>query len=141
MIMDRQLIMSDNQAFTAVEEAISTNVIDFGALGLGDKGIGGSVVELIVRVSTLFTSGGAATLVVLVETDDDEAFGSATAILTTATLALATVAVAGATLVHLRLPITTERYVRCTYTVGTAVMTAGAVDAFVVLDSDTNIIA
>ena len=141
MIMDKQLILSDNQAFTAQAEAISTNVIDFGALGLGDKGIGGSVMELLVRVSTVFTSGGAATLVLLVEMDNDEAFGSATALFTSATLALATVAVAGATLVHMRLPINMERYLRCTYTIGTADMTAGAVDAFVLLEGDNNIIA
>lgn len=139
MIMDKQLIMSSNQSFTAQAEAISTNVLDFGALGLWDNGIGTSVVELIVRVSTLFTSSGAATLVVLVETDGDEAFGSAIALHTTATLALAAIEIAGATLVHMRLPITTERYIRCTYTIGTADATAGAVDAFIVLDSDTNI--
>lgn len=139
MIIDRQGVMSASQEFTAQAEAVSTNLIDFGADWAG-FGIGGSIMELVVSVATAFTSGGAATLVVLVETDSDVAFGSAVALHTTAALALATVAVAGYKAVHMRLPHITERYVRCTYTVGTADMTAGAVDAWVNLENGTNIL-
>ena len=139
MIQDKQHEMSNAQAFTAAEETMSTNVIDFGA-GFGGKFIGGSVMELIVRVQTAFTSGGAATLVVLVETDSTAAFSSATALFTSATLALATVAVAGYTVVHMRLPITTERFLRCTYTIGTTTMTAGAVDAWVNIENESAVL-
>jgi len=139
MILDKQHMMSEAQAFTAQAEAISTNVIDLGVDALGLRGAGGSIMELFATVQTAFTSSGAATLVLLVEDDMDVAFGSARALFTSATLALATVAVAGYSLVNMRLPIDVQRYIRCTYTVATADMTAGAVDAGLKLSGDTNV--
>lgn len=141
MILDKQLMLSEAQAFTAQAEAISTNVIDLGADQLGARGAGGSLMELFATVQTAFTSAGAATLVVLVEDDMDEAFGSARALFTSATLALATIAVAGYSLVNMRLPVDVQRYIRVTYTVATADMTAGAVDAGLRLEGDSNIAA
>lgn len=139
MILDAQQILSDGQALLAT--ANSTSVIDFGALGLGDKGIGGSVMELIVSIGVVLDSAGdAATLVITVDTDNDEAFGSATNIFTSGTIAEATL-VAGYKAIHMRLPILMERYLRITYTVAVEDFTSGNVDAFVLLEGDNNIIA
>ncbi|MCK5602583.1 hypothetical protein KAR91_11955 [Candidatus Pacearchaeota archaeon] len=82
-----------------------------------------------MQVPTAFTSGGSATLVVKLETDGDEAFGSAKNLWTSATIAVATL-VAGYRIVAMRLPEGCERYLRATYTIATADMTAGALDAF-----------
>ena len=73
------------------------------------------------------------------QTDDDVAFGSATTLWTSATLAQATV-VAGYTIFEADLSNyddKLERYIRFTYTCGTAVATKGKIDAFIVLDSHT----
>ena len=137
MFIDYQLVMSAAQEFTAQAEAISTNIIDLGVAGLTDKVAGEADMTVVARVQTTFTSEGAATLVCLIETDTDSAFGSAVALHTSATHALASL-VAGFNLAVIKLPQNVERYIRCTYTVATADMTAGAVDAFLVKDYDTS---
>ena len=138
-ILDKQHLLSAAQALTAT--AVSTNVIDFGTIALGDKGIGGSIMELVVQVQTVLDSAGdAATLVITVDTDSDVAFGSARNIFTSGTILEATL-VAGHRAIHMRLPINMEQYLRITYTVAVEDFTSGNLDAWVNLENDNNIIA
>lgn len=90
---------------------------------------------LFVRVATTFTSGGAGTLQVTLETDNDPAFGTTTIVMSSAVYALAALT-AKAVLVKNRLPSALKRYLRVGYVVGTAAMTAGACDAMIVNDID-----
>ena len=127
MYIDKQLLMSDAQAVTS--SAASTNVIDLGAhLGM-DPGVTEDL-WLQVRVDTTATASGSATVTFTVETDDDEAFGSATTVYSSAAIGKATL-VAGYYPVRIRLPLGMERYVRVYYTVATGPLTAGKFDAFI----------
>lgn len=133
MRLDNDLVFSDEQAITSTGATASTNIID---LGTGDKrkGGGAGVMEplvLLAMVSTTFTSGGSATMSVTVEADDDVAFGSATSIGITAAVPVASL-VAGYEYESISLAKITERYVRVTYTVATATMTAGKMIAALV---------
>lgn len=121
-MLDNQLVISDETALTSVG-AVS-EVLDMGLAGYGP----GTPVRLKVRVQTAFTSGGSATLAIVV-------YSGATSGATTRTeYTLAAVAVAslvaGYSLVDIVLPAAVMRWLKVTYTVGTAAMTAGAVDAF-----------
>lgn len=133
MIIDKELELSDAQAFTTVAEHVSTNVIDQGAEG---DAIGREL-WFRCKVATAFTSGGSATLVVLLETDGDSAFGSAKQLWISSTIAVATL-VKGYNIARIKLPIGTERYIRATYTVAVAAMTAGALDCDLVPALQTN---
>lgn len=133
----------------------STNIIDLGNLGLPtssttvlgvgqarDIGIGDDpAMKLLVLVTTAFTSGGAGTLAVNFQGAVDTAAGNPAAYstyYTTPTYALATL-VAGARLMDMDVPrppagIAVPRFLRLTYVIGTATMTAGTVEALIVLD-------
>jgi len=127
MILDKELMMSQAQAVTAT--AASTNVIDLGArLGL-DPGLSDDL-WLQIRVDTAATASGSATVTFALQTDDDEAFGSATTLWTSTAIGKATLA-AGYNVVRMRLPLGVERYVRVYYTVATGPLTAGKFDAFI----------
>ena len=137
MFVDNNLVMSDAQVITAQTATASSNVIDLGAT---DRNIRNDC-KLICRVAgeAFDSSGDNVTLAVVLETDDDVDFGSATALWTSATLAQATL-VAGYTIFEADLSDyddKLERYIRFTYTRGTADATKGKIDAFVVLDSHT----
>lgn len=138
MILSAQSLFSDDQDLSQTAgNYASTNVIDLGATGTPVEGaaalvrdIGkGTPIPLLMQVTETFTSGGAATLVVALQVDDNDSFSSATTVWTSETLALATLA-AG-----YELPIdyvpqgVNERYVRLYYTIGTATTTAGTVTA------------
>lgn len=127
MILDKELMMSEAQVVTAT--AASTNVIDLGArLGL-DPGLSDDL-WLQIRVDTTATASGSATVTFALQTDDDEAFGSATTLWTSTAIGKATL-VAGYNVVRMRLPLGVERYVRVYYTVATGPLTAGKFDAFI----------
>ena len=127
MILDKELMMSEAQVVTAT--AASTNVIDLGArLGL-DPGLSDDL-WLQIRVDTRATASGSATVTFELQTDDDEAFGSATTLWTSTAIGKATL-VAGYNVVRMRLPLGVERYVRVYYTVATGPLTAGKFDAFI----------
>lgn len=125
--LDAQLVLSNAQADTEVSAHDSTNKLDLGAVR--DYVGQGQDLVLNVVVNTTFTSGGAATLAVAVlscATVD----GSYTTHVSTPALALAGLT-AGTILLQITLPPDIERYLKLTYTIGTAVMTAGAIDAWI----------
>ena len=137
MFVDNNLVMSDAQVITARAATPSTNVIDLGVTGRNIR----NDCKVICRVAgeDFDSAGDAVTLTVAFQTDDDVAFGSATTLWTSATLAQATV-VAGYTIFEADLSNyddKLERYIRFTYTCGTADATKGKIDAFIVLDSHT----
>ena len=126
MIIDKELELSDAQALTAT--AVSTNVIDLGV----DRDMGkGEPVPITVEVQTILDSAGdAATLVVTLETDDNEAFASAATVWTSGTIAEATL-VAGYKFAINYLPRENERYLRLVYTVAVEDFTSGNIDAYI----------
>ena len=125
MYIDDKLEMSDAQAITSTGLTASEDVID---TGLADSNYGpGDPMWLVVEVHTDFTSGGAGTLAVsLQDSADNSTFAS---ILTSATHALASLK-QGFAVLKVPLPAKNRRYLRIGYTVGTAAMTAGKVNAF-----------
>jgi hypothetical protein len=133
--MDAKLLFGEDQAETTVAAHDSTNVIDLGAgydafgtaSGLSNPGEGDQL-WLNVVVTTAFTSGGAATLTVALNHSTDNS--SWTVVLQTPAIALATL-VAGYQIIRMPLPANLNRYLKMIYTIGTAVMTAGAVSAWI----------
>jgi hypothetical protein len=131
----------------------STNVIDLhiinGGLpvlangqGARDIGIGDDpAMKLLVLVTTSFTSGGAGTLQVNFQGAPDNGSGAPgtwTTYVSSATYALATL-IAGARLFDIDVPrppagIVYPRFLRLTYVIGTATMTAGICESLIVLD-------
>lgn len=134
MITDKENLFSEDQAVTV--SAASTNVIDLGndaseIQALNEKGH----VELFVQVTTAFASG--TSLKVTLQSDDDEAFGSATTLLDTAAIATASL-VAGYQFKFGSLPQINEQYLRLYYTV-VGTMSAGKIFAGLVVDRQTNV--
>lgn len=132
MIADKQNIFSEDQAITVT--AASTNVIDLGnddaaIQALNEKGDA----ELLVQVTTAFAGG--TSLAVKLQSDDDEAFGSATDLIDTGAIVTATL-VQGYKF-RLALPEINEQYLRLYYTV-VGTMSAGKIFAGLVLDKQTN---
>jgi len=150
MIFDKTLLLSNKQAITTT--APSTNVIDLLAAGRPYKsakvlnrnlGIGGCI-PFLIQVTQDFTAGGAGTLTVTLETDDNEAFASPRVVWSSGALALADLK-AGENLGLVNyIPKgingkgLTERYFRLNYTVATGPMTAGAIMAGVVASVQTS---
>jgi hypothetical protein len=143
MIIDSQALFSDDQAVTAT--AVSSNIIDLGATGTVPGGstalsrdIGkGTPVEILIQWTVAAVSGGASTVTVDLETDDNSSFSSATTLATTGAIAKATL-VAGYQMKIHYMPRGAERYIRLNYTVATANLTAGAVTAGIVAGVQTN---
>lgn len=155
MILD-SLLLFDTAANLAqpVGTYTSANVIDFGVAsgipssanggGARDMGIGDDpALKLFAQVSTLFTSGGAGTLAISLQGAPDNGAGAPGAFTTwwsSPTYALATL-VAGERLLDMDFPrppagVAVPRYVRLSYVVGGATMTAGIVESGIVLDRD-----
>ena len=129
MILDSQNQFSSAQAVTSVGDTVSTDVYDTGAAT--DVGIGYDI-YLYIRSVAAFTSGGAGTLqFVLQDSANNSAWADVQSL--TPAKALATLT-ANTDQVRARLPIGLRRYLRVVYRVGTAAMTAGTVDANLVLD-------
>ena len=124
MIIDYNLQFSDAQSLTA--DAASTNVIDLGA----DRDIGVGEELKIVVTNDVAMGGTSPTMAVLVLTDDNESFSSATTVLTSRTLSSSA---AGDSLV-IGLPDTNERYVRLYFDLGGTSPTA-TVSASIVKDA------
>jgi hypothetical protein len=132
MIIDNELMFSDGQAETTVAEHASTNVVDLGAAG--DAHI---APFLCILVATAAASAGAATVQFKLETDSDSEFGTAETLYDSGALDYADLA-AGTWVCRTRLPRGLKRYLRVTYTIATAALTAGAFDAFITPEVDTN---
>jgi hypothetical protein len=126
--------MSSAQAITAIGSTVSTDVIDLN--NFRDLSIGDPHVDVLCRVTTLFTSGGAATLQAQVQGSTD----NATFFTMAESIAYALAALtAGADLLRFSLPgpaagQAMPRYLRMNYVIATAVMTGGAVESRLILD-------
>lgn len=119
MLLDNTLIFSEEQAITST--AVSTNVLDQGA-----KGDAYQALWLVVNVKEDFA--GLTDLTVQIETDSDEAFGTAKIVGQSAPIELADLK-AGETVVKMRMPVGLDRYIRLNYEV-TGSASAGKVNAF-----------
>ena len=132
MITDKQNTFSDGQAITATAD--STNILNAGQAGVNN----GEPVELLLQVEDSFTAAGAATLTVSVVTATDEAFTSPVTLLTTAAIPKATL-VRGYQLPLSFIPAGILQYTKLVYTVATGPMTAGKINAGLVLARQTNV--
>jgi len=131
MIIDRFNEYSDAQAVTV---SAGSTIVDLGAAGA----IEAKPMFLHIKVNDGCTASGSATVAFAFQTDGDEAFGAATTLWSKAATAIATL-VDGYEVV--RLPVNgmaLERYTRVYYTVASGPLTAGAFDAFLSADADSN---
>ena len=135
MILDKDLLCSDDQTLAFnIGNAASTNVIDLAKAGVGR----GEPVKVFCQMTANFDStGDTGTLQVKLQTDSDEAFGSAVDLVDTGALAQAT-CVKGYRPIDIYLPNNVKRYVRFYYTIGTANGTGGTITAGLQLDQQTN---
>lgn len=140
MILDTLTLLSDDQDLSQVAGTYYSDILNT----LGDAGystssdapsgvgkaIGeGTPVPLLCQVTQTFTTGGgAATLVVTLQSSVDEAFTSPINEITSKTFALAEL-VQGAFLLPQHLPYGTKQYLRIRYVIATATTTAGTVTA------------
>ena len=131
MIIDKQLTFSEEQAITSTAD--STNVLDLGGANMNT----GEPVEILCQVEEAFTSGGSTTLTVSLVTDDNEAFSSATTLITTAAIPKASL-VQGFNIPISFLPANVERFVKLVFTVATGPFTAGKINSGLVLARQTN---
>ena len=123
---DDKLIFSEAQSIVGSAGDInSTNVIDFAAVK-PDPGMGRAV-YLNVTIPVAVTSSGSATVAFVLEESADNS--TYTTVYTTGALAYSGLT-AGKTVIRMPLPDAGKRYLRMTYTVGTAATTAGKVDAW-----------
>lgn len=137
-VLDQNLVLSDAQAETTVAAHDSDNVIDMGAgydewgnAKIADYGEATKAPWLHVRVNTTFTSGGSATLTAaLQDSADNSSFAAASPAVSSGSVAVADLS-AGTSLIRMPLPPNLRRYVKLVYTIGTAAMTAGKLDAWV----------
>lgn len=149
MILDTYTLVSDDQDLAQTAGTYYSDVLNL----RGDAGYTTSVdapsgithdigkgypVELLVQITEDFASGGAATLVVTLETDDNESFSSAATVVTSQTFALASLT-AGTHLLPQHIPYGCEQYIRINYTIGTATTTAGKVTAGLVMGHQSNV--
>lgn len=131
MYVDAQNLFSDAQAVTAA--AASTNIVDLGvARDLGT----GQDVYLVVSCDVAMTdSGSDSTLAVILESDNDVAFGSVDTSQSIGTFAA--VSAAGTRLIAKLAPGTiNSRYIRVYYTPGNGNLSAGSFTAFLTTDID-----
>ncbi len=135
MILDKDLLCSDDQTLAInIGSVASTNVIDLAKAGVGR----GEPIKVFCQLTTDFDStGDTGTLQVKLQTDSNEAFGSAVNLVDTGALAQAT-CVKGYRPIDIYLPNNVKRYVRFYYTVGTANGTGGTITAGLQLDQQTN---
>ncbi len=128
MLLDMSNQFSAQQAVTAIGSTDSTNIVDLGvARDISDAPT--DDLFLLCEVIAAFTSGGSATLQVQVATAPDNgsgAPGSWTVLYQSAAIPVASL-IAGLKILPGGGP--TSRFVKLTYVVGTAVMTAGTITA------------
>lgn len=155
MILDSLLVWDSARAASGftVSTQDSTNIIDLAATGqipvlaagqgARDLGVGDNpALKINVQVATALTSGGASTLQVAIQGAPDNGSGAPgawTIYAQSSVYALATLAVVGANLLPIDLPrppagAPLPRFLKLTYTVGTAVFTGGTIYAELVLD-------
>lgn len=131
MIIDLQNVFDDNAEHLTTEA--SDNVIDLRAIR--NVGVGENL-YVVVRVTTAFTDAGSdSTMTLTIETDDNEAFGSATTAQTIGTFG-ATSAAGSELIARIQPGVMNERYARLKYTVANGDLSTGKFDAFLVKDID-----
>lgn len=139
MFIDKELLLSDDQAITATTR--STNVIDMGAIA--DKaavGKGDADIEVFAQVTEAFDSAANdGTLTVALCTDSDETISSGGVVLAqTAAIAEASL-VAGYQFSLGKVPVNALEFLDLNYTVaGSGNFTAGKITAGLILDRQTN---
>lgn len=132
MLRDKNQVFSRTQALTT-GTIVSTDVLDNGANVQMDRD------NLRIRVSASAAFVGGTSVQVIVQTDDNVGFSSATAVYTGPAIATAALTL-GAVLADIPYPADTERFVRLSYVmVGT--YTAGSVDAAVEQSTPTKTFA
>jgi hypothetical protein len=133
MIIDAQNRFSDAQAVTA--SAISTNVLDLGALPTTrDLGVGKSV-YLCIYVDTTTVSAGSTTCTFSLESDSTADLATSATVHWTSTAIAKATLVAGYVVAQVAIPLGSyERYLGVRYTVAVANFSAGAFTAFLTTD-------
>jgi len=131
MYVDNTLVFSEAQAETTVAAHASTNVVDTKLAG----DMLAKPLFLDISVDTTCTSAGAATLTTILETSDDEAFGTSNTLLSTGAVAVATL-VKGYRIIQARVPAGVLRYLRVKYTIADAALTAGKFNAILTTGID-----
>jgi len=131
MLLDGHTELSNAQAITVTDD--SEDIWDTQTDFIG----AGRPLPIQCAVTTTFTSAGATTLTISLQSSDDSTFGSSTTHWATAALAKAAL-VAGYAIELPPIPENTDRYVRLYYTVTTGPFTAGNLDANVVIDKQSN---
>ena len=123
-IMDSKNTLSDNQTLIfAVGTANTTNSINLSA----DRDIGrGEPVDVLAQITDDFLSAGAATLQLILETDDNVGFASAETIYDSGAIGKAAL-VAGYKFNIPYFPRTNQQWVRGRLIIGTADGTAGTI--------------
>jgi len=133
MIMDKQLMFSDEQAIGDTE--VSDNIIDLSGVAAKD-GAEGVPLQVHCNVDVTFTD--LTNMKISLYGDDDVAFGSAVLLWDTPVVVKATLA-AGYVFKLPPVPWGNElRYLRLTYTVTGSTETAGKVTAGLVLEHQSN---
>ena len=131
MIIDGDMILCEGLAMTAAGTYTSTNVVDFGAAGVGHDS------KVLINIPTAAASSGSATVTFNILTDDNSSFSSATTLWTSGALTYSTLT-AGKTVVEFTLPFEVEQYIEVTAVVATAALTAGTMTAYVDSARQTN---
>ena len=141
-MLDKQNLISDNQAITAT--AVGTNVIKLngGTPGFTTDTLGNTMdndpakspeLDILITVTEQFTAAGAATLTIALEADDDPAQGSATTLATTPAIGKATLVPGYQARLQLRPGIAAaDLHLGLRYTVATGPMTAGKITAGII---------
>lgn len=142
MILDNTLVLSDAQAITA--DAASTNIIDLGAAGTPyghaaavrrDVGIGTNI-PISIHVVEAFNN--LTSLAILLQVDDDAAFGSPKTVAQT-TILLADLTLGKRPVWPAELPVgTDERYLRLYYDVTGTAPGTGKITAAIVAGRQSN---
>jgi len=136
MILDRQNLFSLNQAITA--SAVSTDVIDLGPeMWAGNAGSDREI-PIELTVTETFTSAGATTLQIELQSSVNEAFSVPIKHKLTDVIAKADLAVGKVLTKAIAIPPDVKRYVRLNYVVATGPFTAGKITAGVTSSRQTN---
>ena len=136
-LMDSKNTLSDNQTLIfAVGAAPSTNTLNLSVL----RNIGiGEPVPVLAQITDDFLSAGAATLQLIIETDDNVGFASAETLYDSGAIGKAAL-VAGYKFLINSFPRTNQKWVRARLVIGTADGTAGTILITIGAQDQTNLV-
>lgn len=134
-MLDQNTKLATAQAVTNMGDTPSTNTYDAGSAHAADIGLA-DFVWLEATVDTKATSGGAATVAVVLQHSDDNATWADALTGTAVPVAQCT---QGAALLQTKLPAGLKRYTRVVWRVGAAALTAGKFNAYYCMDVQRNI--